>query len=245
MSKTLTVRESINYIKFNFLSGINRPTLAAHINKMRRSILNMGCVRPIVVAELDFIDGVLRRYIIDGQHLFEALRGLELSIPYSLVEVRDKEELIQKIALLNASSKSWVLLDYVRAWKCLINDYNIIYNTYMTYHLPITSIAAIAMNKTERSSLSANVKSGEIKIINDKYDVLCKYAVEILDAINTKNTGFIKERVVIALLRYYNNISKYDHNNTVKKASLFREEILAAADNEDALYTILEEKVFV
>jgi hypothetical protein len=238
------IRETVNYSRFFFLSGINRPVGSGHVATLRESILNMGILRPVIVATLDFIDGVKRTYVVDGQHLFTAIQGLNAPVRYVHIQVKDKRELIEKIAKLNASSKSWMQIDYVRAWASLKDSYKRVLKAYMEYHLPILSIVAIGMNKTERSSLAITVKRGEVEIINERFDEICKYAVESLDELQCKTSGFLKERFVISMLRYINNKREYNHPVVLERVSKHRECILAVIGDEDALYSALAEKVF-
>jgi hypothetical protein len=116
--------------RFYFLAGINRPITPNQVTKLAASILMMGIIRPIVIAELSFITGVKQKYIVDGQHLYNACLRLGINIPYIIVTVKNQEELIEKIALLNASSKSWTQFDYLTDVLKIIPRMNRIDNKY-------------------------------------------------------------------------------------------------------------------
>ena len=92
--------------KFNLLVGINRPIDPSHVTKLATSVESMGIIRPVVVVRTNIIDGIMKNYILDGQHLSFVCLRLNISMPYVFVEVKDQKDLIEKIALLNASSKS-------------------------------------------------------------------------------------------------------------------------------------------
>jgi hypothetical protein len=89
---------------FSLLAGINRPINPSHVTKVATSIDKLGCLQPIIVTQIDFINGKKLYYIIDGQHKFNALMRLGEAIPYVVIEIKDKQELVEAIALLNASS---------------------------------------------------------------------------------------------------------------------------------------------
>lgn len=242
-NKTLVVKHTSNYNMFNFLVNINRPVIGSHVNKLRSSILKMGVIRPIVVAKLSFLTGKEEHFIIDAQHLFFALQGLGLSIPYTEINVKDTEELIECIALLNASSKSWVLKNYVVAWQTLHSDYKILLKSNNETNIPFTALAAIAMNKTERSSLAMTIKAGKLRISNEQYEKIIAYAASILDILGGNPDGMIKERIVITFLQYFNNKKSYNHDQVLKRIVKHRLEILNAI-SIDALYDVLWNEVF-
>lgn len=118
--KILTLNKDSNS-SFYFLAGINRPVIPQHVTKLSNSINEMGVLRPVVIAVISFVTGKPLKYIIDGQHLFNALLRNNMDIPYIIINITDQVDLIEKIALLNASSRSWTLLDYIHAWSSVNN----------------------------------------------------------------------------------------------------------------------------
>ena len=64
----------------------------------------MGCLRPVVIAHLSFKE-LVGNYVIDGQHLFHALIRNNMDIPFVMIDVADEQDLVEKLALLNNSSK--------------------------------------------------------------------------------------------------------------------------------------------
>ena len=90
---------------FNFLAGINREIIPSHVSKIADSIKTMGAVtRPVIIAEIDFLDNDKKKYIIDGQHLYTACLRLKIDIPYILVKIESTKDLIEKIAFGQFSS---------------------------------------------------------------------------------------------------------------------------------------------
>jgi uncharacterized ParB-like nuclease family protein len=169
---------------FSLLAGINRPVNPSHVTKVAISIDKLGCLQPIIVTQIDFINGKRLYYILDGQHKFNALMRLGMEVPYVVIDIKDKQELVEAIALLNASSKSWCMQDYVTAWSCLKEDYVKLNQYFERYDLEITYIADVLMNGTMTSNgskLSPKIKKGQfiinneakaVKILNNLTDVL-------------------------------------------------------------------------
>ena len=130
---------------FSYLAGINRPINPSQVTKLANSVNKMGIIRPVVVAELSFIDGKKKLYIVDGQHLFNALIRNNMDIPYVVIDVKDKKDLVEKIALLNASSKNWAMVDYVTAWASLVPDYVRLNHYFQVYDFEISFLAGVLL----------------------------------------------------------------------------------------------------
>ncbi len=170
---------------FSYLAGINRPINPAQVTKLAESINKMGVIRPIVTATVSFLTGKPTRYIIDGQHLFNALLRNNLDIPYVEVNVKDKKELVETIALLNATSKSWTMLDYVTSWGCIANDYKKLLHYYNVYDFELSELSGILSSKVVNGgSMSRVIKRGEFKIIDeDKNTTILDNLTDILTVI--------------------------------------------------------------
>ena len=156
---------------FNLLAGLNRPIAPGHVTKVAISIDMLGCLQPIIVTEVDFINGKKQHYILDGQHKFSALLRLGMDIPYVVVDIKDKQELVEAIALLNASSKSWSMQDYVTAWSSLKEDYVKLNRFFEIYDFEIGILAQVLMNQsvtTSGSVVTKKIKKGEFSINNEK-----------------------------------------------------------------------------
>ena len=84
----------INYLSkdskkgFNLLAGINRPITPAQVSKMAESIQYFNDIlRPVIVCKVNFLDGIEKTYIVDGQHLYMACMRLKIDIPYLEIKV--------------------------------------------------------------------------------------------------------------------------------------------------------------
>lgn len=164
---------------FSIMDKINRPIRPGQVSTLTKSVQKMGVIRPIVVAMLSFIDGVNRIYIVDGQHLFTVCIRLSLPIWYVRIKVIDQQDLVEKIALLNSSSVSWTLADYIKAWSSLDEkeDYRKLIKYKGIYDQTYEALAMI-FSATERTAGSKRIKNGSFKIINEEK------GVEILNDLN-------------------------------------------------------------
>lgn len=200
-------------IKFNFLAGINRSVIPSHVTKIAKSISTMGAIRPVVCAQLSFVTGVSELYVIDGQHLLQALLRLGLPIPYIIIPIKDRKDLVEKIALLNASSKPWKLLDYVTAWSSLNADYVKLNSYYEIYDFEINILAAV-LGEYEMSNAGVStgfIKRGEFLIKNEEENVkILNYLTDALSVVDRmsryENRYFCNEYVkFIRSKRNYNH----------------------------------------
>jgi hypothetical protein len=157
----------------SYLAGINRPVIPGHVTKIANAIMVLGrIIRPVVVAKLPFIDGGIKYYIIDGQHLYNALIRLGVDIPCTVVEIKTQKELIEQIASLNASSKSWCLLDYIASWSSVNDDYKTLNKYYNIYDFELSIIASILNGSAVAahaggSSISKTIKQGTFTVYNE------------------------------------------------------------------------------
>ncbi len=166
--KTQTLKKDSKQ-SFSYLAGINRAINPAQVTKLAVSVNKMGIIRPVVVAYISFIDGTRKLFIIDGQHLFNALIRNNMDIPYVIIDVKDKTDLVEKIALLNASSKNWTMLDYITAWASLSNDYVKLNHYYQVYDIDLCTLATILLGQSiDGSNTVKTIKNGKFKIVDEK-----------------------------------------------------------------------------
>jgi hypothetical protein len=203
---------------FSYLAGINRPVVPAHVTKLAESINKMGVIRPVLVAEIDFITGKKVKYIIDGQHLFNACLRNNIDIPYKYIDINDKADLVEKIALLNASSKNWTMQDYVLAWGSINQDYvklNQYYNMYDFEMLIVSDILSGSMASGGRNT--AKLKKGEFKIVNEKANVqILSYLTDILKVVPRMNR-YENRYLCTEYVKFIKSISDYNHTTFMKK----------------------------
>jgi hypothetical protein len=225
-------------ISFHYLTGINRGIYPAQVTKMFNSLLKIGNIRPIVVAKLSFISGKMEHYIVDGQHLYNALLRLGWDIPYVIIEIKDKQDLVEKIALLNSSSKTWSIQDYVTAWASLVPDYVKLNRYFQIYDIELNIIAAILSNVSSNSGsiISKRIKSGEFVIQDEEANV------DILNGL----TDILK--IITRLSRYENRFvcteyvnfrrtagSSYNHKSFLKNLEKNKQKFILATHEQEQL----------
>lgn len=232
------------YTRFKFLEGINRMVKSNHVTRMKNSVRELGCLRAIVVAEITFITGNPQLYILDGQHLFMALRALRLPIPYVQVNVGENiETLIKYISKLNSTAVKWALKDYVYAWKSLKQEYIDLERYHLLYSMSYTAIGMLGLNRDKRSTVASIIKKGEFSIVNDNFTFLAEEAYNLLQVESLGEISRVPDRFVAQLLTYYNNTDNYD--NVRIKQNIIDNIDLIRATARDTVDEVLQEKIFV
>jgi hypothetical protein len=232
---------------FYFLAGINRPITPNQVTKLAASILMMGIIRPIVIAELSFITGVKQKYIVDGQHLYNACLRLGIDIPYIIVTVKNQEELIEKIALLNASSKSWTQFDYITSWSSIKDDYKKLNRYFEIYDFELGILAAVLADKTlnvggGNSVTSKIIKTGAFKVYDEpgakkKLDYLTD-VLKIIPRMNRIDNKYACSEYLSFLSKVG---SKYDHSKFLAKLLKIKDSFVFATQEPGALETTFKQ----
>ena len=221
---------------FSYLAGINRPINPAQVTKLAESVIKMGIIRPVVIAYISFVDGVRKPYIIDGQHLFNALIRNAMDIPYVVIDIKDKTDLVEKIALLNASSKNWSMLDYITAWASLSNDYVKLNHYYQVYDIDLCTLATILLGQSvDGSNTIKTVKNGKFKVVDEKLNVsILDYVTDLLKVIPrmARNDNRYTTREYIKFLR---NTKTYNHKKFIDNLKKNKKEFILATQEDGKL----------
>lgn len=228
-------------IKFAYLAGINRAINPGQVSKLAKSLEMMGVVRPVVITEVSFVNGKKTKYIIDGQHIFNALIRLGWEIPYVTIEVKDKHDLVEKIAMLNASSKTWTMLDYVAAWSSLKEDYVKLNHYFQVYDLEINELASILMgNKAGGGSTNRILKAGQFAIVNESKNVDILNKVTDMLKIVPRMNRFENKYAVREYVKFLRGTSKYDHKAFLAKLQKNKEKFILATQEDGKLSELFE-----
>lgn len=221
---------------FSYLAGINRAINPAQVTKLAESVNKMGIIRPVVVAYIAFVDGIKKLYIIDGQHLFNALIRNNMDIPYVIIDVKDKTDLVEKIALLNASSKNWTMLDYITAWSSLSQDYVKLNHYYQVYDIDLATLATILMGgSVDGSNTVRTIKNGQFKIVDEKFNVsILDYVTDLLKVIPrmARNDNRYASREYVKFLR---NTKTYNHKKFIDNLKKNKKEFILATQEDGKL----------
>lgn len=222
---------------FSYLAGINRPINPAQVTKLANSVNKMGIIRPVVVAEIAFIDGKKKPYIIDGQHLFNALIRNNMDIPYVVINISDKKELVEKIALLNASSKNWAMVDYVTAWSSLVPDYVKLNHYFQVYDFEISFIAGVLLTlpSADTGSSGRKIKSGEFKISNEKENLqILDYVTDMLKVVPRMNR-YENKYACSEYVKFLRVTTNYNHKKFVTNLQKNKKQFVLATHEEGKL----------
>jgi hypothetical protein len=236
---------------FNLLAGINRPIVPSHVTKISTSIQRKGNARPVIIVRISFIDGTPKDYIIDGQHLFFALLRNNMDIPYVVMDVKDKADLVETIALLNSSSKSWTTMDYISAWASVSDDYKVLADLYNTYDLETSQIAELLhtgtiaiRNRVGGSGIFTTIKKGEFKILDkeDSIDKLNKIQ-DVLKVVprmdRTSNSLFISSYThFITVLG-----EKYNHEKFLAYLHTHKSEFVGVTQDPEQIQSLLNKSI--
>lgn len=220
----------------SLLAGINRSVNPSQVTKLANSLKKMGNIRPLVVAYIDFLPGKSGDFIIDGQHLFHALIRNNLPIEYVRIDIKNKKELVEVIALLNSSSKSWSMCDYVTAWASIHNDYTKLDKYFKIYDFEVSYLASVLEGTISiGGSLSKRLKAGEfrikdelenVQVLDNLTDVL--HILPRLDRIANRYT-------CLEFVKMVRTCPKYDHKQFLEKLTKQKSKFILAVHEPDLL----------
>ncbi len=230
-------------LSFNYLAGINRPINPGQVTKLAQSLEAMGVVRPVVITEVDFINGKKAKYIIDGQHLFNALLRLGWNIPYVTINVNSKQELVETIAKLNSSSKSWSMQDYVTAWSSLNNDFVKLNHYYQIYDMEISQIASILSgnNAATGGVINRKIKDGSFKIVNEALNAdILDHVTDMLKIVPRMNR-WENKYAISEYVKFLRSAKKYNHKAFIEKLQKNKQKFMLATQEEGKLAELFDQ----
>lgn len=238
IGKELKVNLAADYSKFAVLP-MNRGIDSKHVQKMIASIRKMGVLRCVITTTTDIIEGEKKRYIIDGQHLATALEREGKPIPYIDITVESEQDLIEKMAYLNNSSKSWDLMNYINAWKMIQPDYMKLFKWKNMYDIEITMLAAIGVNNAGFRSSSQSIKTGDFKITNPNAEDMCKAFNDIFLKIGMSERS-VKFQFLTAFLQAYGS---YNHAKVITNLDKHLKTVKLMMNGDDTA-TYIRRKIF-
>lgn len=238
IGKELKLKLTTDYSKFAVLP-MNRGIDSKHVQKMISSIRLMGVVRPVVTTTTNVIEGEVKTYIIDGQHLATALERENLPIPHVDIVVESEEDLIAKMAYLNNSSKSWDLMNYINAWKMIRPDYMKLFKWKNMYDIEITMLAAIGVNNAGIKYTTSTIKTGNFQITNSKAEEMCKAFNDIFLKIGMSDRS-VKFQFLAAFLQAYGT---YNHTKVMSNIEKHMKTVKLLTDG-DSTGAYIRTKIF-
>jgi hypothetical protein len=212
----IQIAVTTDYTLFNYLP-MNRTIDSKQVEALVQSIREMGVTRQVICIRTACIDGELKTYVIDGQHLIHACQREDLPVEYRYIEVKDEDDIVRKMAFYNNSSKSWNLMDYVNAWKYIQPDYITLKKFKNLYNLEPLMIAGICNNADSYngvSSASQLIKNGNFRVTNPNAEAMCKDFSDLFLKIG-KADRWVKHQFLRVFIQAYNS-KYYNHQNTIQ-----------------------------
>lgn len=239
IGKELKIKYAKDCSDFSVLP-MNRDIDSKHVQKLIVSLRLQGCLKTIICTSTDIIDGKKKRYIIDGQHTSTALEREGVPIPYIEVDVESEEDLIEKMAHLNNSSKSWDLMDYIHAWKMVRPDYMKLFKWKNMYDIEVSMLACIASNMPSIRYSTQPIKKGTFQITNPKAEDMCKAFNDIFLKIGMAERS-VKFQFLNAFMQAYN--STYSHIKVMAAIEKHMKTIKLMASGEET-GTYIRKQIF-
>ena len=176
------VRMSRDYDEFHYLK-FNRNTSNSHVVNLVESIKMFGYLQFIIVIETDIIDGIMKKWIVDGQHRFKGCKSEGMPILYTTVKgITSKYELVRLIAKLNSTSKAWNVGNYVDAWESInIGEYKTLKERYKETGLPYTFLISIYEGINRKDAMT-KFMDGKFQANNFTAEQQIRWIVEVQKA---------------------------------------------------------------
>ena len=140
-------------------------------------------------------------------------------------------DLVNKMAMLNNSSKSWTLLNYVNAFKMYIPDYNTLFELRDSYNIEPLMLAAICTKGTSSVVTGSQLlKSGNFKITNTEAQQMAKAFNDFFLKIGRADR-WVKHQFLQVFMRAWGT---YNHANSLANLDKHIKTIKAMSDTEAA-----------
>lgn len=227
---------------FKFMEGINRDIKPAQVTLLAKSVNLQGIIRPVVVADLYF-NGLNGTYIIDGQHLFFALIRENLDIPYIKIKINNAEELVEKTALLNSTSKSWMLKDYVQIWSFIRPDYKKLSYYFNKYDFEMQTIASVLNNRNAATGTANTIiKNGTFVVKNEEKAIkTLDYVTDVLKCV-PRMDRMSNKFFVGAYVEFLTQAgSSYDHTKFCNYLKQNKQKLTFVNGDKDNIFSFFNE----
>ena len=229
---------------FSVLAGINRAIVPSHVTKLANSLEKMGVVRPVVVSTIDFVDGSKKTYIIDGQHLYHALMRMGWDIPYKEIPIKDSVDLAEHLALLNASSKSWSMKDYITVWSNVNKDYVKLNKYFNTYDIELNQLADVLMNNSCNANtnniISKVIKRGEFTIDYEKRSVYLLNCITDALKIIPRMDRLSNKMFISSFVNFINTCVNYDHAQFMSSLKVHKDKFKLSTQDQEEFKKLLK-----
>jgi hypothetical protein len=194
--------------------GSNRVVKQPKVKEMIISVKRYGQLRPVILADIKAFEKIV---IVDGQHLYQALKTLNYPIQYIMLEIKTVTDYINVMATMNSTGKRWAIKDYINAWGTNKHHIRKLFHYVETApHVHTDIVISIMANKYGAGSERTSVKNGEYKIVNEKVNAVFLY--ELNDFIG-EFFKYNKSRKTLLAREYISfrmKLKAYDHKLFMK-----------------------------
>jgi hypothetical protein len=132
------------------------------------------------------------------------------------------QELVEKIALLNNSSKSWSLQDYIVSWQNIHPDYKELMNQFNIYDIEMSQLAeilhyGISVRVSGPSMVLKQIKTGAFRIKDlPKSKILLDQVTDMLKCVPRLDRASNKA-LISSYTQFVTTHSKYNHATFIQK----------------------------
>ena len=227
---TIKIAITKDYAMFHYLP-MNRSIDSKQVERLVESIRSQGLTRQVICIKTDLIDGKMKTYVLDGQHLILACQREDLAVEYRFINIISEEDIVTKMAFQNNSSKSWGLMDYVNAWRFIAPDYALLKKYKYLYNLEPLMIATICNNSSTYNATASGsrmIKRGEFKVTNHKSEEMCKAFSDLFIKIGTADR-WVKHQFLKVFIQAYGH-KNYNHSQILKNIQTNISQIKAMTD---------------
>jgi len=202
-SKHKTIEVSVDKIKE---LTFNRAKNEKHVQALVKSIANVGVLRTPVLAYTKCISGKLEYYNVDGQHLVESLKRLNIKkVNAIVVETESVNKIVEMMAILNNVQQKWTLVDYINAYCGLGNENFFKLKTHFLANGLTPAISAMILSGGDKGVSS--IRQGNFQVTAEDSVKLTKDLVEASALVKTTNSKFHR-----AFCHFYRSQgNKYNH----------------------------------
>lgn len=209
----LKIYRTFNYDKFKLIKG-NRKVRISQVNKLKTSYQEGQVPRPLITNE--FLE------LIDGQHSLEAMRQLELPVPYMIIKGLG----IKEVQRLNRGQKNWQISDhlkcYVERGKKMYIEYNErIHKKFRFDHITKISLIkgrTLTVGGTGQRQLEI-FKNGDFQATEREFKHAIEVGLKIEDVARyfSEYLNHFQVRGLWNAVRKLADYHSYDHSEMMKK----------------------------
>ena len=230
--KGLKIYKTFDYDKFTLIKG-NRKIKTFQVNRLKASYEKGQIPVPLIVNK--------SFEIIDGQHRREAIRQLNLPLPYMIINDAD----IKEVQALNMRQKNWNMNDHLKCYVERGLEMYIKYNEeihnrfYFDHMFNITMIKGKHSNIGHKPTSSPEWKSevekfqdGEFNATDQefKHAIAVGQKIEDVDRYFTKYLSRQRRNPLWNAVRKLADYPEYDHSEMMKKLEIQKFKTLKEKD---------------